>query len=133
MEATPLESAILREASDAAGFTIIFHASTEYSIIGKKPEKIILLWNEGSSRISARQPEEAVGKADSSILRVPKSVRDKVQTILDYLAQFPNGDGMSPGHRGTRQVGRNQVWAISRAQLVDNAARYVPRPNGSGT
>ena len=46
----------------------VAEASTEYSIICKDLEGTILLWNEGARRIYGYEPEEVVGKVNSSIL-----------------------------------------------------------------
>jgi len=53
----------------------ILESSTEYSIIGKDLDGRILLWNEGARRLYGYEPEEVVGKANSSILHVPEDVK----------------------------------------------------------
>jgi PAS domain S-box-containing protein len=55
--------------------TNILESSTEYSVIGKDLEGQILLWNEGARRLYGYEPEEVVGKANSSILHTPEDVR----------------------------------------------------------
>src|SRR5258706_637334 len=52
----------------------ILESSTEYSIIGKDLNGKILLWNEGARRLYGYEPEEVVGKENSSILSVPEDV-----------------------------------------------------------
>ena|SRR5260221_5864240 len=52
----------------------ILESSTEYSIIGKDLNGKILLWNEGARRLYGYEPEEVVGKQNSSILHVPEDV-----------------------------------------------------------
>src|SRR5947209_5720941 len=52
----------------------ILESSTEYSIIGKDLKGKILLWNEGARRLYGYEPQEVVGKANSSILHVPEDV-----------------------------------------------------------
>jgi PAS domain S-box-containing protein len=52
----------------------ILESSTEYSIIGKDLDGKIVLWNEGARRIYGYEPDEMVGKANSSILHVPEDV-----------------------------------------------------------
>ncbi len=62
------DSAIVANAQDAVDFiTNILESSTEYSVIGKDLEGRILLWNEGARRLYGYEPEEVVGKANSSI------------------------------------------------------------------
>lgn len=53
----------------------ILQASTEYSIIGKDMEGKILLWNEGARRTYGYEPEEIIGKANSSILHTPEDIK----------------------------------------------------------
>ncbi|MBI3490554.1 MAG: PAS domain S-box protein, partial [Acidobacteria bacterium] len=82
------DSAIVGDAQEAVNFiTNILESSTEYSVIGKDLEGNILLWNEGARRLYGYEPEEVVGKANSSILHVPEDVksgkhREIMQTAL---------------------------------------------------
>ena len=52
----------------------ILESSTEYSVIGKDLDGKILLWNEGARRLYGYEPEEVVGKANSSILHTPEDL-----------------------------------------------------------
>lgn len=52
----------------------ILESSTEYSIIGKDLDGKILLWNERARRLYGYDPEEVVGRANSSILHTPEDV-----------------------------------------------------------
>jgi PAS domain-containing protein len=54
--------------------TNILESATEYSIIGRDLEGNILLWNEGARRLHGYEPEEMVGKANSSMLHLPEDV-----------------------------------------------------------
>src|SRR5574341_417904 len=68
----------------------ILESSTEDSIIGKDLGGKILLWNEGARRIYGYEPEEVIGKANSSILHTPEDVAaGKPREILD--AALHNG------------------------------------------
>src|SRR5690349_13980252 len=70
------DSAIVGNAQEAVDFiTNILESSTEYSVIGKDLDGKILLWNEGARRLYGYEPEEVVGKANSSILHVPEDVK----------------------------------------------------------
>src|SRR3989442_3392041 len=61
----------------------ILESSTEYSIIGKDLEGKILLWNAGARRLYGYEPEEVIGKANSSMLHVPEDVRaGKPQEVM---------------------------------------------------
>ena len=50
-------------------------SSTEYSVIAKDLDGRILLWNEGARRLYGYEPDEVVGKANSSMLHVPEDVQ----------------------------------------------------------
>ncbi len=70
------DSAIVGNAQEAVDFiTNILESSTEYSVIGKDLDGKILLWNEGARRLYGYEPEEVVGKTNSSILHVPEDVK----------------------------------------------------------
>jgi len=53
----------------------ILESSTEYSIIGKDLEGNIQLWNEGARLLYGYEPEEVIGKMNSSILHTPEDVK----------------------------------------------------------
>src|SRR5260221_5588749 len=55
--------------------TNILESSTEYSVIAKDLTGKILLWNEGARRLYGYEPEEVVGKMNSSILHTPEDVK----------------------------------------------------------
>src|ERR1700704_5364681 len=79
------DNSIVRGPQEAVDFIgNILESSTEYSIIGKDLDGMILLWNEGARRIYGYEPEEVVGKANSSILHTPEDVQaGKPREILD--------------------------------------------------
>src|ERR1041385_7998768 len=64
----------------------VLASSTEYSIIGKDLDGRILLWNEGARRLYGYDPEEVVGKANSSMLHTPEDVRAGKHTELMQAA-----------------------------------------------
>src|SRR6266852_6877941 len=69
------DSAIMGTTEQALDFIgNILESSTEYSIIGKDLNGKILLWNEGARRLYGYEPEEVVGRKNSSILHVPEDV-----------------------------------------------------------
>src|SRR6266851_4526301 len=55
--------------------TNILESSTEYSVIAKDLTGKILLWNEGARRLYGYEPDEVVGKTNSSILHAPDDVK----------------------------------------------------------
>src|SRR5689334_9021307 len=79
-----LDETIVGGPEQAADFIRnILESSTEYSIIGKDLEGKILLWNEGARRLYGYEPEEVVGKLNSSILHTPEDVNSgKPQQVM---------------------------------------------------
>ncbi len=69
------DSSIAGTGQEAVDFiTNILESSTEYSVIAKDLTGKILLWNEGARRLYGYEPEEVIGKANSSILHAPQDV-----------------------------------------------------------
>src|SRR5258708_11491628 len=89
------DSAIVGTAEQALDFIgNILESSTEYSVIGKDLEGKILLWNEGARRLYGYEPEEVVGKANSSILHVPEDIRaGKHQEIMEAALRDGKWEG----------------------------------------
>src|SRR2546428_2955033 len=89
------DSGILSSTQESLDFiTNVLESSTEYSIIGKGLEGKILRWNEGARRLYGYEPEEVVGRANSSILHVPEDVASgKHREIM----QAALGDGKWEG------------------------------------
>jgi PAS domain S-box-containing protein len=70
------DSSIVGTAQEAVDFIAnILESSTEYSVIAKDLTGRILLWNEGARRLYGYEPDEVVGKANSSILHAPQDVQ----------------------------------------------------------
>jgi PAS domain S-box-containing protein len=75
MKTKLFDSTIIGGAEQALDFIgNILESSTEYSVIGKDLDGKILLWNEGARRLYGYEPEEVVGKANSSILHTREDV-----------------------------------------------------------
>src|SRR5690348_16715386 len=89
------ESAIVGNAQEAVDFiTNVLESSTEYSVIGKDLEGKILLWNEGARRLYGYEPEEVVGRANSSILHIPEDVAaDKPKQLIDAALRDGKWEG----------------------------------------
>ncbi|HVO59428.1 MAG TPA: PAS domain S-box protein [Terriglobales bacterium] len=89
------DSSIVGTASEAVEFiSNILESSTEYSIIAKDSEGTILLWNEGARRLYGYEPEEVVGKANSSILHIDEDVRaGKPHAILQAALEQGKWEG----------------------------------------
>ncbi|HLZ49552.1 MAG TPA: PAS domain S-box protein [Candidatus Acidoferrum sp.] len=89
------DNAIVGNAKEAVDFIAnILESSTEYSIIGKDLDGKILLWNEGARRLYGYEPEEVVGKANSSILHAPEDVASgKPRELLDAALRDGKWEG----------------------------------------
>ncbi len=69
------DSSMIDTAQEAVDFiTNILESSTEYSVIAKDLTGKILLWNEGARRLYGYEPDEVIGRANSSILHAPEDV-----------------------------------------------------------
>jgi PAS domain S-box-containing protein len=75
MKTSSIDSSLVGTAQEALDFIAnLLESSTEYSIIGNDLEGKILLWTEGARRLYGYEPDEVVGKANSSILHAPQDV-----------------------------------------------------------
>jgi len=73
------DGSIIGTAQEAVDFiTNILESSTEYSVIAKDLTGKILLWNEGARRLYGYEPDEVIGKVNSSILHTPLDVKSGV-------------------------------------------------------
>lgn len=64
----------------------ILESSTEYSIIAKDLDGMILAWNEGAKRIYGYEANDVVGKANSLLLHDPDDVKSgKAKAILEEV------------------------------------------------
>jgi len=69
------DSSLVGTAQQAIDFvTSLLESSTENSVIAMDLDGEILLWNEGARRLYGYEPEEVVGKANSSILHASDDV-----------------------------------------------------------
>src|SRR5690349_1010759 len=124
MRAKPFDSTILADAAGAVDFiTNILQASTEYSIIGKSLDGTILLWNEGARRIYGYEPEEVVGKTNSSILHTPDDIAKGLpREIMDAALRDRKWEGT------LRRVRRNGEHFTARVVITpryDSGGRAV--------
>ena len=95
MRSNLFDSSILATAQQAVEFVSnILESSTEYSLIGEDLDGKILLWNEGARRLYGYEPEEVVGKANSSILHAPEDVAaGKPRELLDAALRDGKWEG----------------------------------------
>src|SRR5207245_10155554 len=91
----------------------VLESSTEYSVIGKDLDGTIRLWNEGARRLYGYEPEEVIGRANSSMLHVSEDFKaGKPQQIMNAALlegkwegtinrRRKNGDGFTARQRTT--------------------------------
>jgi PAS domain S-box-containing protein len=81
------DSSIIGTPQEAVDFiTNILESSTEYSVIAKDLTGKIVLWNEGARRLYGYEPDEVVGKANSSILHTPQDVKAGIPEQIMHAA-----------------------------------------------
>src|SRR5690348_11866367 len=103
------DSAIIGDPRAAMDFiTNILESSTEYSIIAKDLTGKILLWNEGARRLYGYEPDEVVGKMNSSILHTPEDV---AAGLPQKILQDALRDGKFEGTVGRRRKTGEQFTA----------------------
>ncbi|MEW6210291.1 MAG: PAS domain S-box protein [Acidobacteriota bacterium] len=98
MAARLFDSNVIREAQEASDFLAnVLESSTEYSIIGKDLDGNIILWNEGARRMYGYEPEEVVGRANSSILHTPEDVASgRPREIIEAALRDGRWEGIIP-------------------------------------
>jgi PAS domain S-box-containing protein len=94
-KASLFDSSIVGTAQEAVDFIAnILESSTEYSVIAKDLAGKIVLWNEGARRLYGYEPDEVVGKANSSILHAPQDVEAGVpEQIMQAALQLGKWEG----------------------------------------
>src|SRR5436309_6264413 len=122
MKTKLFDSTIVGSAEQALDFIgNILESSTEYSVIGKDLDGKILLWNEGARRLYGYEPEEVVGKANSSILHTPEDLAaGKPQELLDAALKDGKWEGT------IRRLRKNGDRFTARVVIT-------PRRDASGT
>jgi len=89
------DSSIIGDSQAAMDFiTNILESSTEYSVIAKDLTGKVLLWNEGARRLYGYEPDEIVGRMNSSILHTPEDVSAGLpQKIMEDALQHGKFEG----------------------------------------
>jgi PAS domain S-box-containing protein len=128
---TLFDAAIINNPQAAIDFiTNILESSTEYSVIAKDLDGKILLWNEGARRLYGYEPEEVVGKMNSSVLHTPGDVEAGLpkKIMMDALEQ-----GKFEGTVSRRRKNGNELppaWLSRRAAIFrasQSASSSFPR------
>ena len=95
MAAKFYDSKIVSSPEQAAEMIRNVAEASEYSIICKDLEGNILLWNEGARRIYGYEPEEVIGKVNSSILHPAEEVNSgKPREIIDAALREGKWEGV---------------------------------------
>jgi PAS domain S-box-containing protein len=103
------DSSIVGTGQEAVDFIAnILESSTEYSVIAKDLTGKILLWNEGARRLYGYEPDEVIGKANSSILHAPQDVAAGVH---DQIMQAALKHGKWEGTLARQRKGGGQFTA----------------------
>ena len=118
---------ILSTAESALDFIgNIMESSTEYSIIGKDLDGTILLWNEGARRLYGYEPEEVVGKKNSSILHTSEDIRSgKPRQMLDIAIQKGKWEGTIERVRKNGDKFTARVVITPRRDSAGNAVGFL--------
>jgi len=121
------DSAIVSNAQEAVDFiTNILESSTEYSVIGKDLDGKILLWNEGARRLYGYEPDEVVGKANSSILHTEADVASgRPQEILDAALHNGKWEGTIARRRKNGEEFKARVVITPRRDSLGRAIGYL--------
>jgi PAS domain S-box-containing protein len=121
------DSTIVSTAEEALDFIgNILESSTEYSVIGKDLQGNILLWNEGARRLYGYEPEEVVGRQNSSILHVPEDVASgKHQEIMDAAIRDGKWEGTLPRIRKNGQRFTARVVITPRRDSTERPIGYL--------
>ena len=126
MKTKLFDSTFVGTAQDAVDFiTNILESSTEYSVIAKDLEGKILLWNEGARRLYGYEPEEVVGKANSSILHVPEDIEaGKPREILGVALRDGKWEGT------VNRLRKNGQRLTARLVITPRRLRIRSAPKG---
>src|SRR5436309_12540816 len=121
------DSTIIRGVQEAIDFMAnVLESSTEYSMIGKDLDGKILLWNEGARRLYGYEPEEVVGKANSSILHTDDDVRaGKPREILDAALRDGKWEGTITRRRKNGDHFTARVVITPRRDSTGRASGYL--------
>ncbi len=121
------DSAIVSNAREAVDFIAnILESSTEYSVIGKDLDGKILLWNEGARRLYGYEPEEVVGRANSSILHTEEDVKiGKPREILAAALHNGKWEGTINRRRKNGETFTARVVITPRRDSLGQAIGYL--------
>src|SRR5690242_17952127 len=121
------DSAIVGTTEQALDFIgNILESSTEYSVIGKDLTGKILLWNEGARRLYGYEPEEVVGKANSSILHIPEDVQaGKPEEIMATALRDGKWEGTLSRRRKNNSRFTARVVITPRRDSTDKAIGFL--------
>ncbi len=118
---------LFADAHAAANFIgSVLEASTEYSIIGIDFEGTIVLWNEGARRLYGYEPEEVIGKANSSQLHTVEDMAARLpQTMMATALETGKFEGTVVRRRKNSTTFIARVVLTPRWDTSGNAIGYL--------
>lgn len=121
------DAAIIGNTQEALDFiTNILESATEYSIIGQDLNGKILLWNEGARRLYGYEPEEVLGKEDSTILFPAEDVQaGKPREILQCTLRDGKWEGLLQRVRKSGEHFLARVVVTLRYALTGQAIGFL--------
>ena len=104
----------------------VLESSTEYSIIGKDLNGKIQLWNAGARRLYGYEPEEVIGKANSSMLHTPEDIATgKPAQIMDAALQAGKWEGTIARVRKSGERFTARVVITPRRDAADKPVGFL--------
>ena len=127
IKARLFDGSIVSSPQEAVDFiTNILESSTEYSVIAKDLSGKILLWNEGARRLYGYEPNEVIGKLNSSILHTAEDVQAGVPLqIMDLARQMGKWEGTLSRRRKNGDQFTARVVITPRRDSTGKAIGYL--------
>ncbi|MCL4500625.1 MAG: PAS domain S-box protein [Deltaproteobacteria bacterium] len=122
-----LDSKIVGNSEEVIDFLgNILESSTEYSIIGKDLDGTIILWNEGARRLYGYEPEEVIGKANSSILHTADDVKaGKPQEMMAAALREGKWEGTINRRRKNGEIFTARVVITPRRDITGQPVGFL--------
>ena len=120
------DAPITPQGEQSAFLQNILESSTEYSIIGKDLTGKIQLWNAGARRLYGYEPEEVIGKANSSMLHTPEDIATgKPAQIMDAALQAGKWEGTITRVRKSGERFTARVVITPRRDAADKPVGFL--------
>ncbi|MDP3796985.1 MAG: PAS domain S-box protein [Polaromonas sp.] len=120
------DAPITPQGEQSAFLQNVLESSTEYSIIGKDLNGKIQLWNAGARRLYGYEPEEVIGKANSSMLHTPEDIATgKPAQIMDAALQAGKWEGTITRVRKSGERFTARVVITPRRDAADKPVGFL--------